>query len=253
MGKSQWRHVVKEKNHHERGMPEWRKAKGHMFLEKKKHYKERAAINNAQKEFKKKIQQQVALKNPDEYHKGMDRLLKHKEQKQETYTQDERKKFSELDINYFQSKLTAEKKKIQQLEDKLHFQTFKGRSANKHVVYVEDKKAAKNFDPVKHFDTVPAALDRVYNRPRKEQLEKGLILQSEAGEDQAKRITHERHNNYNLLKQRMNRESALQNAVEKLQLQKKLVGVDRKKIQRIELKGRDSTKVVYKFPNIRKR
>jgi U3 small nucleolar RNA-associated protein 11 len=43
-------------------------------------------------------------------------------------------------------------------------------SRGKHTVFVDDEHAVESFDPVKFFDTVPEAVNRTYNRPRKSQL-----------------------------------------------------------------------------------
>jgi hypothetical protein len=43
-------------------------------------------------------------------------------------------------------------------------------AAPRHLVFVDDAAAAKAFDPVAHFETVPALLDRPANRLRARQL-----------------------------------------------------------------------------------
>ena len=45
----------------------------------------------------------------------------------------------------------------------------------KHIVFVDDASEVRQFDPVKHFDTVPELLDRPANRLRRRQLQETTI------------------------------------------------------------------------------
>ncbi len=53
-------------------------------------------------------------------------------------------------------------------------------SRGKHTVFVDDEQAVATFDPVQHFDTVPEAVHRTYNRPRKAMLEEAVLATSAA-------------------------------------------------------------------------
>lgn len=51
-----------------------------------------------------------------------------------------------------------------------------GENAAKHTIFVDSQKEAKEFDPVEYFDTVPEALNRTFNRPKKQDLESQSLI-----------------------------------------------------------------------------
>lgn len=46
----------------------------------------------------------------------------------------------------------------------------------KHTIFVENDEEVENFDPVEFFQTVPEAMNRTFNRPRREDLEQGKLI-----------------------------------------------------------------------------
>eukprot|EP01117_Protostelium_nocturnum_P010721 TRINITY_DN3858_c0_g1_i5.p1 TRINITY_DN3858_c0_g1~~TRINITY_DN3858_c0_g1_i5.p1 ORF type:complete len:262 (+),score=103.86 TRINITY_DN3858_c0_g1_i5:92-877(+) len=261
MGKSQWRHVVKEKTHKERGQVEGRKHLGFLekthkergqvegrkhlgFLEKKKDYQKRSASYKAKQKELKKLREQAALRNPDEYYREMVELEKEKQSK---YTKEQLEEFKSQDFNYMLYKQKAEKTKIEKLKETI--QAFDGTPINKHTVFVDSEKELKEFDPVEHFQTVPEAVNRTFNRPKKEQLERGEIFISDVGK-RGKKVEKEREKKYKELLQRMDRETTISGIVERVELEKKL-GSSEKKVMVKKATGQAAA--VYKWERVRKR
>lgn len=96
------------------------------------------------------------------------------------------------DLNYVKVQHDLGEKKIEKLRNEIHFidDTIQDKvddaeneagekcksSRPQHTIFVETKAAAKKFDPAKYFDTLPELVDRKFNRPRIETLEKELIM-----------------------------------------------------------------------------
>lgn len=111
--------------------------------------------------------------------------------------------------------------------------TTKG-NKGKHTVFVESKEEAKNFDPVKHFDTVPEFVCRAKNRLRMEQLaelelklpESETIGRTERLErlKARKKRAKAREGKLKELAQRLRRREELQKAEVELALQRERFG-----------------------------
>ena len=68
--------------------------------------------------------------------------------------------------------------KVARLQSTLHLvdaDVDAATAAPKHIVFVEDGDAARQFDAAKHFDTVPELVDRPANRLRRRQLQDAPI------------------------------------------------------------------------------
>jgi U3 small nucleolar RNA-associated protein 11 len=80
------------------------------------------------------------------------------------------------DLSYVRMQRMMDDRKIAKLQSSLHYLTDGNDTAlsfgkkRKHTVFIEGD--VQDFDPVKHFDTVPELLGRAFNRPRMEDLEK---------------------------------------------------------------------------------
>jgi len=92
----------------------------------------------------------------------------------------------------------------------------------KHIVFVDDERELERFDAVKHFDTVPEAVDRVYNRPRKSTLADADVR---AESDEAVQIREQR---YDELRQRAERLNKIERMRVAMSLRKALKGKGRR-------------------------
>jgi U3 small nucleolar RNA-associated protein 11 len=111
-------------------------------------------------------------------------------------------------------------KKIDKLKDELHFIEAKPRA--KHTIFVETKEEAKNFSPAEYFDTVPEALERVYNRPRVEDLKNNSLVVNKTIPS-LKIVEKEKKRNYRELAARMKRQKEMQSVIEEMQVQKAIL------------------------------
>lgn len=74
--------------------------------------------------------------------------------------------------------------KVERMQASLHM--IGAAQPKQHIVFVDNVKQAKKFDPAEHFDTAPELVDRAFNRPRKSQLEAGSLVVSTDPETAAK-------------------------------------------------------------------
>ncbi|KAG1948110.1 putative U3 small nucleolar RNA-associated protein [Pimephales promelas] len=132
-------------------------------------------------------------KNPDEFNfKMIHNQLQdgvHVIKPEETVMTDEQKKMMRTqDIRYVEMKRVSEMKKIERMKSELHFLDVNEEKKNKHVFYVDSKKEVKDFDLATRLNTVPALVDRVYNRPTIETLTNKSVLG--AVESKSIKVTH---------------------------------------------------------------
>ena len=143
----------------------------------------------------------------------------------------------------------------------------------KHVVFVDNEKQVRSdvcvgkelsadcgraraqvtkFDPVKHFDTVPEAVDRVYNRPRKETLANDNLLVSSGDAKQVRAVLGKRKKSYQELDDRTERLKRIDRMREAMELRKALKGKGRRR--RLVSKSKSKNGVAkYKWSKERKK
>ena len=71
------------------------------------------------------------------------------------------------DSNYIQLQQSINKKKIEKLQSGIHILP---EAEGSHIIFLEEEQV-KEFDPVKHFNTVPELVERRSNRLRRNTLE----------------------------------------------------------------------------------
>jgi U3 small nucleolar RNA-associated protein 11 len=233
---SSFRNAAKsnQKTHRERSQPAARQHLG--LLEKKKDYKKRADDFHKKQEIKKVLMRKALDKNPDEFYFKMIRTrMKDGEHQCESnipkYTEDQRKLMQSQDIRYVNFKRSLEQKKIERLKASLHLLDVESKPKNKHVVFVDSRKEAAEFNPSTHLNTHPALLDRTYNRPTLDSLKKMKL--NKTVDDEAMLVAAvERKRLYDQLCKRIEREKQLTIIAQKMETKKILLDkkVKKKKV-----------------------
>ncbi|XP_060703280.1 probable U3 small nucleolar RNA-associated protein 11 [Hemiscyllium ocellatum] len=241
-----------QRSHQERGQPGFRKRLG--LLEKKKDYKLRSQDYHRKQNTLKALRQKALDKNPDEFYFRMTstkledgvHVIK---QPREEVTEEQLKIMRTQDLKYVEMKRVAESKKIERLQSELHLLEANGKPSNKHIFFCDSKKEVKQFDLAKRLNTVPEIVDRVYNRPTIETLQKEKIKGATRLRD-LKILARQRKNQYNLLQQHIGREKQLFVVAQKIQTRKDLMDKTRKvKVKKETV----NSPAIYKFQFKRKR
>ncbi|XP_039596127.1 probable U3 small nucleolar RNA-associated protein 11 [Polypterus senegalus] len=241
-----------QKEHRERSQLSFRKHLG--LLEKKKDYKLRANDYHKKQNTLRALRKKALEKNPDEfYFKMITSKLKDGvhviKRPNEEVTEEQLKLMGTQDIRYVEMKRVAEAKKIEKLKAELHLLDADGKQKNKHTFFLNTKKEVAEFDLAKHLNTAPELLDRVYNRPTIETLQKETI-KGATDPKVVKKLARQRKHQYRILKQRIEREKKMFVIGQKLQTRKDLM--DKTKKLKVQKETVDSP-AVYKFVSQRKR
>ncbi|KAM9852449.1 putative U3 small nucleolar RNA-associated protein 11 isoform 1-T2 [Aulostomus maculatus] len=244
----------RQKNHHERSQPGFRKHLG--LLEKKKDYKLRADDYHKKQNTLAALRKKALEKNPDEFYfkmissKLQDGVHAAKKLKEEVEMTEEQKKVMRTqDIKYIEMKRVAEAKKIERLKGELHLLDVDSKRKNKHTFFVDSKKEVQEFDLATHLNTAPELVDRVYNRPTLETLETKSI-QGAADRRSVKNMAKQRNLQYKILCQRIDREKKMFVISQKIQTRKDL----QDKTKKVKVKKEtQNAAAIYKFEAKRKR
>uniref|UniRef100_A0A1I8ERH9 U3 small nucleolar RNA-associated protein 11 n=2 Tax=Wuchereria bancrofti TaxID=6293 RepID=A0A1I8ERH9_WUCBA len=248
---------VGQRIHRERPQPESRAQFG--LLEKKKDYVQRARDYNFKKAKLQRLRQKALNRNPDEFHFHMIRShigddgVHHEntpEPDEDTLVQ---KKLKNLeDLKYVKHRLNVENQKIEKLKATLHFADTTV-AKNTHTIFVDTEEEAKNFDPVRYFNTPKEVLDRRYNRPRISTLQSSTIINAKRKSD-VKEADHERRKMYSELLKRLQRAKELKVVVEKLEVKRNVVESKGKELRPKKVaKGQLMKPPVYKWIYERKK
>ncbi|KAG1948107.1 probable U3 small nucleolar RNA-associated protein 11 [Pimephales promelas] len=243
---------TKQRDHKERSQLGFRKHLG--LLEKKKDYKLRANDYHRKQKTILALRKKAMDKNPDEFNfKMIHNQLQdgvHVIKPEETVMTDEQKKMMRTqDIRYVEMKRVSEMKKIERMKSELHFLDVNEEKKNKHVFYVDSKKEVKDFDLATRLNTVPALVDRVYNRPTIETLTNKSVLGAVESKS-IKKLSKQRKQQYLRLSERIDREQAMFVITQKIQTRKDL----QDKVKKVKVRKETSTApAIYKFETKRKR
>ncbi|KAM8796152.1 putative U3 small nucleolar RNA-associated protein 11 [Eudromia elegans] len=241
-----------QREHRERAQPAARRKLG--LLEKKKDYRLRADDYHKKQDALRALQRKALERNPDEFYFQMVRsslkdgvhVIKHPK---DEVTPEQAKVMRTQDLKYVEMKRVAEAKKIERLKSELHLLDAEGKQPNKHVFFFDTKKEVKEFNIATHLNTVPELVNRVYNRPTIATLQKES-LKGATDPAQLKKLAQQRKNQYNLLKQRIEREKKMFVIAQKIQTRKDLLD----KTQKVKVKNETTNSpAIYKFKFQRKR
>ncbi|XP_019403471.1 PREDICTED: probable U3 small nucleolar RNA-associated protein 11 [Crocodylus porosus] len=241
-----------QREHRERGQLGSRRRLG--LLEKKKDYKLRANDYHKKQDVLRALRKKALDKNPDEFYFKMTRVKLEDgvhviKQPKEEVTPEQMKVMKTQDLKYVEMKRVAEAKKIERLKSELHLLDAEGKQPNKHTFFLDTKKEVKEFDVASHLNTVPELIDRVYNRPTIDTLQKEAV-KGATNSAYLKKLAKKRSSQYNLLKQRIEREKQLFVIAQKIQTRKDLLD----KTHKVKVKKETANgPAVYKFRFQRKR
>ncbi|CAH1799025.1 unnamed protein product [Owenia fusiformis] len=230
---SSFKNAAKSRQHVHRERPqlESRKHLGH--LERKKDYKLRAEDYQKKQRTIKALKRKALDKNPDEFYFKMIRTqlkdgVHEAEDTTPVYTDDQLKMMQSQDLKYVNHKRQIEMKKIEKLKSSLHLLDAEDKPKNTHIVFVDTKKEAKNFDPAKYLDTHPDLLEHTFNRPRMETL-RGQTIKGELDEETIEKIKSDRRKQYTELTRRIEREKQLSIIAQKMEMKRHLTGKQSRK------------------------
>ncbi|CAM5167468.1 unnamed protein product [Eretmochelys imbricata] len=241
-----------QREHRERGQPRSRRQLG--LLEKKEDYKRRADDYHKKQNVLKALRKKALEKNPDEFYFKMTRVHLQDgvhviKQPKEEVTQEQLKVMRTQDLKYIEMKRVAEAKKIERMKSELHLLDAQGKQSNKHVFFFDTKKEVQEFDVATHLNTSPELVDRVYNRPTIETLQKETV-KGATQPAHLKKLAQQRKHQYSLLKQRIEREKKMFIIAQKIQARKDLLD----KTYKVKVKKETiNSPPVYKFKFQRKR
>ncbi|CAO3649024.1 unnamed protein product [Cunninghamella blakesleeana] len=264
---SSLRNAVQRRNHKERGQLAGRERLG--LLEKKKDYLLRARDYHGKQKRLKALREKALFRNPDEfYFKMISTQTKngvHIQKRNEELPQEMVQLMKSQDKNYIKMQRDISKKKMEKLQNSLHF-VDEGEyiqdddfdeprpvKRNKHIVFVDNDEQSKKFNLVKHLDTAPELVNRKFNRPRLETLQKALkddsVINNNLTKQDIKQMKREREMKYKELQSRKKREIGLSKAERELDIQKALRSKGDKKKVGVDKLGL----AVYKWKPERKR
>ncbi|KAI8149454.1 small-subunit processome [Fennellomyces sp. T-0311] len=263
---SSMRNAVHRRNHKERGQVSGRERLG--LLEKKKDYLLRAKDYHSKQNRLKALRNKALARNPDEfYFKMISTKTKggvHIQKRNEALPAEMIQLMKSQDKNYIKLQRDISKKKMEKLRDSLHFLdedmgdedmlNIYGDSdddaeeapakKSSHIVFVDSKEqgeraedsmrsvcaTAKSFDPAKHLGTRPELVNRKFNRPRVETLQKSDIIAPENAAS-LKELRKEREAKYKEFTSRAQREAELKRVERELEIQRAMQGKgDKRKV-----------------------
>jgi U3 small nucleolar RNA-associated protein 11 len=225
-GASTMRNAVKRVTHKERSQPKARKRFG--LLEKHKDYVERANDFKKKKNSIKVLKKKAADRNPDEFYHNMHNSQVtggvHQIKRDGSLSNSTVQLLKTQDMGYIVHRKSVDDRKAAQLRDSLHM--IGENVARRHKVFVEDASALKEFDVAKHFDTAPELVNRSFNRPRIEAIEK-LVQSSDlkaTTAEEMKKVLDKQTKAYKELTSRTRRAEKLKKVITGLALQRNLMG-----------------------------
>jgi len=250
---SSLRNAVKRVAHKERAQPEARKRLG--LLEKHKDYVVRARDFHKKQAYLRTLKKLAEERNPDEFYYKMHRSKVvdgvHKEVREKSLDTSVVAQLKTQDLGYIIHKKAANDQKVEKMRKNLHMIGY--RASKSHKIFVENESNVETFDLSAHFDTTPALAKRAHNRVKMSVLEKHVEMTgSSLSAATVKKVLDKSSKSYKELDQRVKRSEKLGSALQKLQLQRNLMGKGAKrKISQSSDDGTDQVEYKWKRERLR--
>ncbi|XP_035227982.1 probable U3 small nucleolar RNA-associated protein 11 [Stegodyphus dumicola] len=175
----------------------------------------------------------------------------YEKEKPEEHTEAQLKLMKTQDANYVNYKLSTELKKIEKLKSALAVLDVEDKPKNVHTFYVDSKAEAKTFDVAKRLNTLPALLDRAYNRLTVDALRK-MKLYENLDDESLRKASKHMNQQYNELSKRIERAKELLVLRQKLDVKKKLLNKN-DPLAKLVKEGSKTSAPVYIWKKERKR
>lgn len=244
---SSFRNAIKRIEHKERSQPSDRKKFG--LLEKHKDYIERSQDYKNKRSYVKSLKKKAAERNPDEFYFNMHRSKVengiHKKKDDKLIDTETAKLLKTQDMGYLIYKKSLEDNKIKKMTSNLHF--IDDVRPKSHKLFADDL-LPQNLDPLNiasDFRSTSEILESVSSRDIVNNIKnQGLISHSVTSVES---ISKEISNKYKELRKRINRTNKLKATMQKLSLQRNLMGKGKK------VKSDSENQPVYKWKRQRLR
>ncbi|KAI9599077.1 small-subunit processome [Syncephalis fuscata] len=233
---SSLKNAVRQRQHRERGQL------ARYVLRAKDHHSKEKRLTA--------LKHKALFKNPDEFYfkminaktKGGVHIL---DDRSKQLPEEMQKLIKSQNLNYITHARNIDKKKIERLQGELQFigvtdsnadmdadmddlQDIKATTIKpKHTVFVDDETEARNFNPSKHFNTLPELMDRRFNRLTVDQLKTQTIGGPKGAS--LKSMQQERARKYRELESRLDRDSKLAEVEREVIIQRNLMTKGRRK------------------------
>lgn len=267
MSANRWKKAHDRKVYRERGQTDERAHLG--LLEKKKDYKVRARDAHRKEAAIQALERKAAFRNPDEFYHKMIKTKK-KDGKFEQLadaslepTLAEKLQLRAGDISYLSMKKKMEGRKVEEMKGRMMMsrELTDEELKSKHTVFVDTVDEAADFDEEEYFDTPAELLNRAYNRPTRDSIDKGLVVGALSSDANLSRslashglssrdIAHlerQRSLSYGELSARVDRKAKISSALDRMELRQNL-----QKNPNV-IRQKRHGKIVYKWRTQRKR
>jgi len=245
---------VKRRTHRERAQPAARQKYG--LLEKHKDYVERARNFHRKEDRIKALRERATLKNPDEFYFGMlntettsgVHLAGTENMKRAKARGKQAEKTMKMqDGNWIMLQASKNKSKIDALKESIHFLETSQEQNPKHTVFVDDEQDMDEFDPARHFQTLPELLPRKFNRPKVDS--DGQLMEIPNVDATLADVNHAKQVRYRELRLRMEAQEKLEKMRRETDLGKQMISKGAKRKVGVDEQG----VAVYKWRNERKK
>lgn len=238
-GASTMRNAVKRITHKERSQPEARSKLG--LLEKHKDYVIRARDYHKKQNYLKVLKKKAAERNPDEFYFKMNKSQVrggvHTTTKDGSLDTATVKLLKTQDMGYLVHKKSVDDKKVERLKSTLHM--IGDQKVKKHTIFVDDEKEIETFDAAKHFNTSEDLVDRAFNRPTVDMIDKQADTPSKLNHKRMAKVMKKKEKAYKELEERTKRSSQLELAVNQLSLQRNLMAKgSKRKVVLVDAEGK---------------
>eukprot|EP00331_Platyophrya_macrostoma_P013775 CAMPEP_0176418856 /NCGR_PEP_ID=MMETSP0127-20121128/7716_1 /TAXON_ID=938130 /ORGANISM="Platyophrya macrostoma, Strain WH" /LENGTH=252 /DNA_ID=CAMNT_0017799253 /DNA_START=25 /DNA_END=783 /DNA_ORIENTATION=+ len=246
-----FKRAIPIRKYRERGQLERRKHLG--LLEKKSDYKVRATDYHKKEDKLAKLRTQARLRNPDEFYFRMisskiedGKHVDYEKGDEEDEDPERKKELKSIELTKGANMVKLQKyrdaSKVQKMKAEMNMIGFE--HENKHTIFVKSKEEFDNFDPAKHFNTLPELVDQKHNRVTVDMLENEPLS---GNLRESKKISEKVKQSYKKYADKIENAQKMEDYYLKLDYKKTLINGGKKKLKKYD------TGTQFKFFSERKR